>query len=211
VSAILFETEGPTEIAWHAVYTRHQHEKAVAGLLETKGVEVFLPLFASSRHWSDRNKMLWLPLFPGYVFFRGGSDCRLKIVGTPGVHMILSNGARPALISESEIAAIRKVVAGPYPIAPHPFLLCGERVRIKRGALEGIEGVLLRQKNQCRLVISVDMLAQAVAVEIDASEVERSPAIRSARVLPQESRCGQSLNPPAYQRLVGPIPQESKL
>jgi transcription antitermination factor NusG len=86
--------------------------------------------------------------------------------------MILSKGDHDAVIPETEIQAIRRTVDGPFRIEPHPFLKCGQRVRVKRGTLEGVEGVLIRKKNQCRLVLSVSMLAQSVGVEIDASDVE---------------------------------------
>jgi transcription antitermination factor NusG len=158
--------------AWWAVYTRHQHEKAVAGMLSTKGLEVFLPLYDSIRRWNDRSKILSFPLFPCYVFVRGGLNRRLQVVTTPGVHMILFHGEHVATIPEAEIDAIRRAVEGPIQVEPHPFLKCGERVRVKRGSLEGVEGVLVRKKNLLRLVLSVDMLAQSVAVEIDAADVE---------------------------------------
>src|SRR5208282_417281 len=89
--------------AWCALYTRHQHEKTVAGMLSVKGFEVFLPLYDSVRRWKDRKKMLSLPLFPGYVFVRGGVNRRLQILTTPGVHMILCNGEHVAIIPEIEI------------------------------------------------------------------------------------------------------------
>ncbi len=169
------ENESP----WWALYTRHQHEKVVTQILTSKGFEVFLPLYESIRRWKDRSKTLSLPLFPCYVFVRGGLSRRSLVVTTPGVHMILYNGERIAVIPNEEIDAIRKAVEGPFRVAPHPFLRCGERVRVTRGSLEGVEGVLTRKKSLYRLVLSVDMLAQSVAVEIDASDVE--PASVPAR------------------------------
>lgn len=157
--------------AWCAVYTRHQHEKTVAEMLQVKGFEVFLPLYDSIRRWKDRKKLLSLPLFPGYVFVRGAIEKRLPILTTPGVHMIISRGDRVATIPEEEIGAIRRTVEGKFQAEPHPFLRCGERVRVICGSLEGVEGVLTRKKNLCRLILSVEMLAQSVAVEIDALDV----------------------------------------
>ncbi|MGA9673471.1 MAG: UpxY family transcription antiterminator [Terracidiphilus sp.] len=157
---------------WWALYTRHQHEKTVADMLSAKGFEVFLPQYESMRRWKDRNKLLSLPLFPCYVFVRGGLHRRLQVVTTPGVHMILYYGENVAIIPEDEIQAIRRTVEGPFRVEPHPFLKCGDRVRVTRGTLEGVEGILLRKKNMCRLVLSVDMLAQSVAVEIDGADVE---------------------------------------
>jgi len=163
---------GCDDSPWWALYTRHQHEKTVADMLSAKGFEVFLPLYDSMRRWKDRQKLLTLPLFPCYVFVRGGLNRRLQVVTTPGVHMILSHGERVAVIPESEIQAIRQTIEGPFRVEPHPFLKCGERVRVIRGTLQGVEGILIRKKNLTRLVLSVSMVAQSVAVEIDALDVE---------------------------------------
>jgi transcription antitermination factor NusG len=157
---------------WWALYTRHQHEKTVATMLSAKGFEVFLPLYESTRLWRDRSKIITLPLFPCYVFLRGGLNRRLQVVTTPGVHMVLLCGERVAVIPEAEIQAIRRAVEGPFRVEPHPFLKCGERVRVTRGSLEGVEGILVRKKNLYRLVLSVDMMAKSVAMEIDATDVE---------------------------------------
>jgi transcription antitermination factor NusG len=157
--------------AWCAIYTRHQHEKTVSEMLEAKGFEVFLPLYDSTRKWKDRRKVLAVPLFPSYVFVRGAVERRLPVLTTPGVHMIISRGERVATVPEDEIDAIRRTVEGNFRVEPHPFLRCGERVRVVRGSLEGVEGVLTRKKNLFRLVLSVEMLAQSVAVEIDAIDV----------------------------------------
>ena len=168
------------ESHWWALYTRHQHEKVVAQVLTSKGFEVFLPLYESIRRWKDRSKTLSQPLFPCYVFVRGGLSRRSLVITTPGVHAILSSGERVAMIPNEEINAIRTAVDGSLRLEPHPFLKCGERVRVTRGSLQGVEGVLVRKKSVYRLVLSVDMLAQSVAVEINASDVEPAAASRGA-------------------------------
>jgi transcription antitermination factor NusG len=175
---------------WWALYTRHQHEKVVSEMLTAKGFEVFLPLYESTRRWKDRTKLLSLPLFPCYVFVRGGLDRKLQVVTTPGIHMILYRGDRVAFIPEPEIDAIRRAVSGELRVEPHPFLKCGMRVRVTRGALEGVEGILARKKNLCRLILSVDMLTQSVAVEIHASDVEPCAAPMATAVIdpPQFAR-----------------------
>ena len=160
------------DTAWWAVYTRHQHEKVVAEMLSAKGFNVFLPLYQSTRRWKDRSKVLSLPLFPCYLFIRGGIDRKLQVVTTPGIHMILHRGERVAIVPDAEIDALQKAVEGPYCIEPHPFLKCGMRVRVTRGALVGVEGILIRKKNLFRLILSVDMLAKSVAVEVNSSDVE---------------------------------------
>lgn len=157
---------------WWALYTRSRHEKAVAGMLMAKNFEVFLPLYRSSHRWSDRKVVISLPLFPSYVFVRGGLHRRLDVVTTPGIHSVLLRGERIAIIPECEIEAVRRAVEGPSRLEPHPYLKCGERVRVIRGSLEGVEGILVRKKNVFRLVLSVEMMAQSAAVEIDASDVE---------------------------------------
>ena len=183
----LQDTDTRTEKgAWCAVYTRHQHEKTVSEVLESKGFEVFLPLYESTRRWKDRRKVLSLPLFPCYVFVRGAIERRLPVLTTPGVHMIINRGERIATVPEEEIDAIRRTVESQFRVEPHPFLRCGERVRVVRGSLEGVEGVLIRKKNLYRLVLSVDMLAQSVAVEIDALDVV--PVQRSLVALYPEER-----------------------
>jgi transcription antitermination factor NusG len=174
------ETRMEKAPAWSAVYTRHQHERSIAEMLEAKGFEVFLPLYESTRRWKDRRKLLSLPLFPCYVFVRGAHERRLPVLTTPGVHMIISRGERVATVPDEEIEAIRRTVEGPFSVEPHPFLRCGERVRVVRGSLEGVEGVLTRKKNLYRLVLSVEMLAQSVAVEIDALDVV--PVVQSGVV-----------------------------
>jgi transcription antitermination factor NusG len=191
-------TAGNQDFSWWALYTRHQHERVVADVLSAKGFEVFLPLYDSIRRWKDRQKLLSLPLFPCYVFIRGEVGRCLQVVNTPGVHMILNQGEHFAVIPENEIQAIRRTVEGPFRMEPHPFLRCGERVRVTCGSLQGVEGILVRKKNQFRLVLSVDMLAKSVAVEIDAADVESvsepaggrasdlfSASVRSSTVLGQ--------------------------
>jgi transcription antitermination factor NusG len=186
------ENQAESESSWWALYTRHQHEKVVAQILGTKGFEVFLPLYESVRRWKDRNKLLSVPLFPCYVFIRGGLSRRSLVVTTPGVHMVLYNGERVAVIPNEEIEGIRRAVEGPFRVEPHPFLRCGERVRVTRGSLVGVEGVLVRKKSLYRLILSVDMLAQSVAVEIDAADVEPAIPVGKAGVGAQVARVGYS-------------------
>ena len=159
--------------SWYALYTRHQHENTVAQILTNKGYEVFLPLYSVAHRWQDRTKQLRLPLFPCYVFLRGTFGGWLHVLTTPGVHTIVGWGGRPAVIPEVEIEAVRQVVNSSLRFEPHPFLKCGDRVRIKSGPLRGLEGILVRKKNLFRLVITVEMLGKSAAVEIDTCSLER--------------------------------------
>jgi transcription antitermination factor NusG len=157
-----------TESPWYAIYTRHQHEKTVAQVLTGKGFETFLPFHTATRDWKDRTKILSLPLFPCYVFFSGILEhSRLRIITTPGVYAIVSSGGHPAVIPANEIETIRRVVESGGSLESHPFVKCGDRVRIKCGPFVGIQGILVRRKDKCRLVLSVEMLGKAAAMEVD--------------------------------------------
>lgn len=131
--------------AWHVLYTRHQHEKAVEHILTSKGFHTFLPLYQTAHRWKDRTKVLSLPLFPCYVFLSGGLERRLDIITTPGVHALVSTAGEPATVPSAEIEAIRRATQSGAQVEPHPFLKCGERVRVKRGPLAGIQGILIRR------------------------------------------------------------------
>src|SRR5579872_5021380 len=157
---------------WYALYTRHQHEKTVAGILSGKGFEVFLPLYRALHRWQDRRKLVELPLFPGYVFLQGGLERRLQVVSTPGVIHVVGAGGHPAPIPSLEIDAIRRTLDADLRTEPCPFLRVGDRVRVIAGPLAGIEAILVREKSLHRLVLSVDLLQKSVAVEIPVGCVE---------------------------------------
>jgi transcription antitermination factor NusG len=168
-----------TGSVWHALYTRHQHEKSVAQLLASRGHEIFLPLIGEIHQWRDRTKQLWLPLFPKYVFIRGGLDRRNQVLSTPGLSHIVGWDGHPAIIPENQIDAVRRMIESSLRVESHPFLQSGDHVRVDAGPLNGIEGVLVRQKNKYKLVVSVELLGRAAAVEVDISSVKRiesSPA-----------------------------------
>jgi transcription antitermination factor NusG len=158
---------------WCAIYTRHQHEKVIAQILSAKGIEVFLPLYNATRRWKDRSVQLSLPLFPCYLFLRGIAGFRLEVVTTPGIVSMLAINGEPALIPDAEIESVRRATEWGNRVEPHPFLRCGDRVRVKSGPLQGLEGILVRKKNFYRLVLSVEMLERSAAVEVDVSAVER--------------------------------------
>jgi len=165
--------------SWYALYTRHQHEKMVDQVLTNKGFNTFLPLYATTHNWKDRTKSLTLPLFPCYVFLKGGIERRLHILTTPGIYGLVSTAGQPAAIPDIEIESIRRVVESGARVEAHPYLKCGNWVRVKCGPLAGIEGILVRQKNISRLVLSVEILGTAAAIEVSVSQVEEVNASRS--------------------------------
>lgn len=158
---------------WHVLYTRHQHEKTVNRILEGQGIETLLPLRLAANKWRDRTKLIQMPLFPCYVFFRAGIDSCLQVLKTPGVHMIVPGCSGPAIVPPEEIEAVRRLTESCEFVEPFPYLKNGDRVRVKSGALEGVEGFLVRKKNFYRLVVSVEILGKSAATEIDAFSVER--------------------------------------
>lgn len=158
---------------WYALHTRYHHEKMVAASLAAKGFTAFLPLYFVPRQWKDRVKVISLPLFSCYVFIQEGLERHLEIVRTAGVHGFVSRAGLPVVIPPLEIDRIRQAVDRCASVEPCPFINCGDRVRVKAGPLEGIEGILVRKKNFCRLVLTVELLGKSAAVEVDASVVER--------------------------------------
>lgn len=158
---------------WYAVYTYPRHERSVADQLERKSVETFLPTFTSQSRWKDRRVEIARPLFPGYVFTRIGLGERLKIVSIPSVVRILSFNGKPATIPDQEIETIRLCMTGAARLEPHLFLAVGERVRVRSGAFEGAEGIVIHQNNRCKILISIGLIQQSVALEIESSQLER--------------------------------------
>lgn len=154
-------------LPWYGVRTKHNHESAAASALEGKGYEQYLPLYHRRRRWSDRVIDTIVPQFPGYVFCRFDAMRRLPILTTPGVISIVGFGKGPTPISESEIEAIQLVLRSGLPAEPCPFLHEGQRIRVNRGSLEGLEGLLLKKKSEWRMVVSISMLQRSVSVEID--------------------------------------------
>ena len=161
-----------TQARWYAAYTSPRHEKWVAGQLSDLQVECFLPLYKSVRRWKDRRKQLELPLFPGYVFVRIALQDRLRVLRMPGVVQFVAFQGRPAALAEPEIAVLRHGIQANRQFEPHPYLKAGRRVRVRNGAMQGVEGILVRKKDSLRVVISIDMIMRSVALEVDAADIE---------------------------------------
>ncbi|MFZ5875355.1 MAG: transcription termination/antitermination protein NusG [Nitrospirota bacterium] len=165
-------------LRWYAVSTRSRHEKQVRDHLAGHGIEPLLPLFRRGSHWSDRTKEIDWPVFPGYCFARFSWRVSLTVLKTPGVVRIIGGAGKPEPIPDSEMEVVKKlmITAGSY--ESHPYLREGTRVRIVRGALEGVEGILAREGNRHRVVISVNLIQQAAAIEVRLDDVEAvGPAV----------------------------------
>lgn len=159
---------------WCAVRTKSNCESVVATALAHKGYEQYLPIHRCRRRLHGRVIEAELPLFRGYVFCRFDANIPARIVTTPGVLSIVSCGSEPAPIPESEIEAVRAILRSGQALEPWAFVQEGERIRVTRGALEGLEGILLKKRNEWRMVISVIMLQRSISVEIDRECVMRT-------------------------------------
>lgn len=161
--------------SWYAAYTQANHEKKAALEISRRGVETFLPLYRTARRWSDRRVELEMPLFQGYVFVHLALSDRLKVLEVPGVVRIVGFGGLPAPLPEEQINILRAGLSGSLRAEPHPYLNAGRRVTIKRGPLSGMQGVLLRRKGSCRVVISISLIQRALSVDLDMADVEPAP------------------------------------
>ncbi len=157
--------------AWFALWTRSRHEQVVREQLERKHIETFLPTVARWSRWKDRKKKIDWPLFPGYCFARFDARQRLPVLKCTGVVNIVSFEGEPARIPEHEINGIRQLVESDLAYDPCPFVREGQTVEVVHGPLKGIVGRLLRKGAHARLVLSVDLIGQAVSVEVDAADV----------------------------------------
>lgn len=156
---------------WYAVWTRSRHEKFVRDRLTERGVEVFLPTLARWSRWKDRKKRIDWPLFPGYCFARFAAADRLTVVSCDGVVQIVGVQGVPAPIPDAEVDGIRRLVESELSYDPCPFIKEGDEVMVVSGPLRGVTGRLTRKGSHARLVLAVDLIAQAVSVEVDAADV----------------------------------------
>jgi transcription antitermination factor NusG len=160
------------EKKWYAVYTWARHERYVVAQVEQRQIRGFLPVYRSVHRWKDRRKEIELALFPSYVFVHLALKDRLRVLGIPGVVHIVSSRAKPTPLADQEIESLQRGVKCCVGMTPHPYLQAGRRVRVRSGPMTGLEGTLVRRKDGLRLVVCVEILMRAVAVEIDEADVE---------------------------------------
>jgi transcription antitermination factor NusG len=157
---------------WFAVYTTCRHEKRVARNLEQRQIEHFLPTYRTQHTWKDGTRaILDLPLFPGYVFVRIDLHDRVGVLEVPGVVSMIGTARQPAPLPELEVDALRAGL-DPTKVEPHPLLTVGQRVRIARGALAGVEGIVVRKKSGLQVVLTLSLLMQSIAIEVSGGDVE---------------------------------------
>ena len=162
------------EVYWYAVFSRSRHEKIVATALTNTGVTTFLPLVSEMHSWSDRRKLVDVPLFPGYVFVQipNTAEAKLHVLKTSGVAQFVGNRKGAVSIPDKEISDVRAVLEKKVSCSSHPFLEVGQRVRIRGGSLDGVEGILVGCDSASKLVISIELIQRSLAVTVCNFDVE---------------------------------------
>lgn len=158
---------------WYALYTRSRFEKKMLSELTDRGIEVFLPMREILSRWKDRKKKIWIPLFPGYIFVNhvDTPENRFRVLNIRGAVRFVTLEGHAAPIPEAQIEYVRRFLESSIAIDPYPYLQAGSRVEVIAGPLKGIQGILVEKRGRFRFVIQVDLIRQAVSVEIDASDV----------------------------------------
>jgi transcription termination/antitermination protein NusG len=167
-------SESESRAHWYAVSTKSRQEKAAANTLQALGVRHFLPLRLQNRQWSDRVQAVSVPLFPGYLFVHVDlwSPVKLEVLKVPGIARFIGDRMGPSPIPVSEIESIQGLMNSGVEFDSHPFLKEGDRVRVVRGALAGIEGILVRVGSRSRMVISIEIIHRSLAITVSERDVE---------------------------------------
>jgi transcription antitermination factor NusG len=158
---------------WYALYTRSRFEKKMLAELTDRKIEVFLPMREVLSRWKDRKKRIWIPLFPGYIFVNhvDTPENRYKILNIAGAVRFVSFEGHANPIPDEQILYVRRFLESNIAVDPYPYLQTGSRVEVVAGPLKGIRGILVEKRGRFRFVVQVDLIRQAVSVEIDASDV----------------------------------------
>ena len=162
------------ESNWYAVQTLPRHEKAVVENLQNDNIDCLVPLTTRIHKWSDRNQSVSLPIFPGYAFVRLNDyrQERIRVLRRPGIVRFVGNSQGAIPLEEHEIEHIRQLMEHRVHCEPHPFLHAGQKVRIRNGALRGVEGVLLREAGKDSLILSVSLIQRSLSIRIEGYDLE---------------------------------------
>ena len=158
---------------WFALYTNSRHEKRVAQYLSQREIEFFLPLYRSEKNWRDGSRGTQdLPLFPSYLFVHIQRNERVRVLQVPGtISIVGGTGREPSPLPDGAIEALREGLQS-QSVSPHPLLTVGQRARIRSGCFAGMEGVVMRTNNRCRVVLTIDHIQQSMAVEVGNDDLE---------------------------------------
>jgi transcription antitermination factor NusG len=185
-----FEGTEPTysEPHWYACHTRARHEKQVEAELLRRGVEAYLPMYARMRQWKDRKKAVDWPLFPGYVLAHFPLHALSRVLATPGMATIVRSNGRPARIRAEEVENVRRFALALSQTSVEPelreFLGVGQRVRVRRGAFEGVEGVVLQRRNRRRVLVGLEAIRAGLEIDFEDGLLELIGAELSERDVP---------------------------
>jgi transcription antitermination factor NusG len=165
---------GANELSWFAVQTKPRHEKKAAAELQEKGISAFLPLCSEKRQWSDRQRVVELPLFPQYVFVRieQNLETRVSVLRTNGITNFVGTRGIGIAIPDEQIEQVQTVIAQGIPVSPHLFMNIGKRIRIRGGAFDGLQGILTAVNGDQTLVVSVELIQRSLAIRISGFTIE---------------------------------------
>jgi transcription antitermination factor NusG len=155
--------------SWFALTVQPNHERTAERGLLNRGLEAYLPVHRVRRRWSDRQKDMDVVLFPGYVFCRFLRSDLMRVLGAPSVRSVVGLGRSPSPVDDSEISAVKALISSGRPILPWPYLRIGQNVMIDDGPLAYLRGVVVRVKDSCRVVVSIEALGCSLAVEVDSA------------------------------------------
>jgi len=160
--------------AWYAIHTYPRHEWAVAERIRQQRLITFLPTITETHRWSDRRKVVEMPLFTCYVFVQlvPTNETRLRVLRTAGVIGFVGSQRAGTPIPEEQIEAVRTLLNRKVVCKTHPFLKVGQRVRVRGGALDGVEGLFVSQNGDDSIVISVDAIQRSLAIRINGYDLD---------------------------------------
>lgn len=164
---------GQTGAQWYSIQTRYRFERKVTDQLQRKGVQTFLPLLEEFHRWSDRRQPVYVPLFSGYTFARLelSPRSRMELLHTEGVIGLISIKGVAVAIPAKQIDDLQMLLSQKVPCSLHAFLKVGQRVRVRGGCLNGLEGIL-EQRGEKNLVIALESIQRAVAITIEGYELD---------------------------------------
>ena len=177
---------------WYALHVWSRRESIIANHLDGQGLECFLPMYKTTRRWSDRKKELEAPLFPGYLFCRFDLQNRRSVLMVPGVQQIVGIGRIPMPVEDGELESIRQALASGLKNEPCPYLVVGERVRVNYGSMVDLEGTLTKFNGTNRVVLSVTLLQRSVAMEVELAWVT---PVRETKAVAEAQPCSDPRNP----------------
>ncbi len=159
--------------SWYALYTRSRFEKKMLVDLLDRSIEAFLPMREVLSRWKDRRVKIWVPLFPGYIFVHHvhTAENRYKILNVPGAVRFVGSHGQAEPIPDEQIDGVRRFLGSTLAVDPYPYIRVGQKVEVIAGPLKGVQGMLVKKKGRFRFVLRVDLIRQAISVEIDASDV----------------------------------------